>query len=293
MPGCSARARAVSAAMSSTRPFQPRRAEVAVAIDGAGGASVAAVVVGVHDVAGVDERLAEPAVAGGVLAHPVGDLHDGLRVAVARPAVDEHLLAVGALDRERRLFHRARTVDLTHRSRRPLTGHGSDDVQGPEPTRWSCRPCSRRRADVRQLGLAIDPASRQRHDPLPGVVHITGWLDADRQRQLVADFRRWAVPPAGLRHPRVPSGHLMSVQSVCLGWHWQPYAYSRTADDTDGAPVKPLPADLAALASEAVADTFGAVERRSSPTRRSSTSTRPVPASACTRTARSRRRRRS
>ena len=33
----------------------------------------------------------------------------------------------------------------------------------------------------------------------------------------------------------------MSVQSVCLGWHWQPYAYSRTADDTDGAPVKPLP----------------------------------------------------
>ena len=36
----------------------------------------------------------------------------------------------------------------------------------------------------------------------------------------------------------------MSVQSVCLGWHWQPYAYSRTADDTDGAPVKPLPADV-------------------------------------------------
>ena len=103
-------------------------------------------------------------------------------------------------------------------------------------------------ADVRQLGLAIDPASRQRHDPLPGVVHVTGWLDADRQRQLVADFRRWAVPPAGLRHPRMPSGHLMSVQSVCLGWHWQPYGYSRTADDTDGAPVKPLPADLAALA---------------------------------------------
>jgi alkylated DNA repair protein (DNA oxidative demethylase) len=33
----------------------------------------------------------------------------------------------------------------------------------------------------------------------------------------------------------------MSVQSVCLGWHWSPYAYSRTADDTDGAPVKPMP----------------------------------------------------
>ena len=47
-------------------------------------------------------------------------------------------------------------------------------------------------------------------------------------------FRAWARPPAGLRHPRVPAGHLMSVQSVCLGWHWQPYAYSPTADDTDG-----------------------------------------------------------
>ena len=46
------------------------------------------------------------------------------------------------------------------------------------------------------------------------------------QRALVDDFRRWAVPPAGLRHPRVPTGHLMTVQSVCLGWHWQPYAYT-------------------------------------------------------------------
>jgi alkylated DNA repair protein (DNA oxidative demethylase) len=50
----------------------------------------------------------------------------------------------------------------------------------------------------------------------------------------------------------------MSVQSVCLGWHWQPYAYSRTADDTDGAPVKPMPPDLAALARRAVADAYGA-----------------------------------
>ena len=49
----------------------------------------------------------------------------------------------------------------------------------------------------------------------------------------------------------------MSVQSVCLGWHWQPYAYSRTADDTDGAPVKPLPAAIAQLGRRAVTDTFG------------------------------------
>ena len=46
----------------------------------------------------------------------------------------------------------------------------------------------------------------------------------------------------------------MTVQSVCLGWHWSPYAYSRTADDTDGAPVKPLPPEVADLARRAARD---------------------------------------
>jgi alkylated DNA repair protein (DNA oxidative demethylase) len=86
---------------------------------------------------------------------------------------------------------------------------------------------------------------------------VGGWLDHDAQRRLVEGFRRWAAPPAGLRRPRVPSGHLMSVQSVCLGWHWQPYAYSRTADDTDGAPVKPMPAELVELGRRAVAAAYG------------------------------------
>jgi DNA oxidative demethylase len=96
--------------------------------------------------------------------------------------------------------------------------------------------------------------------PLPDVTHIRAWLTPAEQTALVGRFREWAAPPAGLRHPRVPTGHLMAVQSVCLGWHWQPYAYSRTADDTDGAPVKPLPADLVSLARRAVDDVaqFGA-----------------------------------
>ena len=66
------------------------------------------------------------------------------------------------------------------------------------------------------------------------------------------------APPAGLRHPRVPTGQLMSVQSVCLGWHWYPYAYTRTADDTDGAPVKPMPVSVDTLARRAVAVAYGA-----------------------------------
>src|SRR6476619_2608148 len=109
-----------------------------------------------------------------------------------------------------------------------------------------------------QLALDVRGEPRPRSQPLPDVVHVPDWLDDDQQRSLVADFRAWALPPAGLRHPRMPTGHLMSVQSVCLGWHWQPYAYSKTADDTDRRPVKPLPASLIALARRAVADTFGA-----------------------------------
>jgi len=92
---------------------------------------------------------------------------------------------------------------------------------------------------------------------LPDAVHLPRWLDPAAQRQLVAAFRDWAQPPAGLRHPRMPTGHLMTVQSVCLGWHWYPYAYSRKADDTDGAPVKPLPRDLYELARAAVRAAYG------------------------------------
>lgn len=110
-----------------------------------------------------------------------------------------------------------------------------------------------------QLAFAIeDPAAPPvRHEVMRGVVHVAGWLDPPTQHHLALQFRMWAQPPAGLRHPRMPTGHLMRVQSVCLGWHWYPYTYSRTADDTDGAPVKPLPDDLAELARAAVAETFG------------------------------------
>src|SRR5207302_6651108 len=111
----------------------------------------------------------------------------------------------------------------------------------------------------RQLALDIAPpaAAPFREELLPGAVKIAGWLSPDAQRWLAAGFQEWALPPAGLRHPRVPSGHLMTVQSVCLGWHWEPYAYSKTADDTDGAPVKPLPVELADLARAAAAEAYG------------------------------------
>jgi alkylated DNA repair protein (DNA oxidative demethylase) len=93
---------------------------------------------------------------------------------------------------------------------------------------------------------------RERSEVAPGAVHVPGWLSDREQRQLVAACREWARPPAGMRVTRMPTGAVMSVRTVCLGWHWVPYRYTRTADDTDGAPVKPFPDWLAGLGRRAV-----------------------------------------
>jgi DNA oxidative demethylase len=128
----------------------------------------------------------------------------------------------------------------------------------PVPAVTGAGPAGAGRQMSLAFGADVDARPGTPQEVLPGVVHIPNWLDYRAQRQLADDFRTWARPPAGLRHPRVPTGHLMSVQSVCLGWHWFPYVYSKTADDTDGAPVKALPASLADLARAAVADSYGA-----------------------------------
>ncbi len=54
----------------------------------------------------------------------------------------------------------------------------------------------------------------------------------------------------------------MSVRTVCLGWHWYPYGYSRTVGDPSGdggggRPVLPFPAWLGDLGRRAVAAAFG------------------------------------
>jgi alkylated DNA repair protein (DNA oxidative demethylase) len=96
---------------------------------------------------------------------------------------------------------------------------------------------------------------RPRAEIAPGAVHVPGWLDDAGQRRLLAACREWARPPAGMRRTRLPGGGTMSVRTVCLGWHWRPYRYVRTADD--GAPVKPFPAWLADLGRRAVAEAYG------------------------------------
>ncbi|GAB2817847.1 alpha-ketoglutarate-dependent dioxygenase AlkB family protein [Streptomyces daliensis] len=91
----------------------------------------------------------------------------------------------------------------------------------------------------------------------PGAVHLPGWLDAEAQRELLAACREWAMPPAGLRTVRMPSGALMSVRQVSLGWHWYPYGYARTVTDGDGSPVKPFPGWLGEWARQAVRRAYG------------------------------------
>ncbi|MGH3319427.1 MAG: alpha-ketoglutarate-dependent dioxygenase AlkB family protein [Streptosporangiaceae bacterium] len=90
----------------------------------------------------------------------------------------------------------------------------------------------------------------------PGAVHVPDWLDAAGQRELVEACRGWARSPAPMRAARTPGGHAMTVRTVCLGWHWRPYRYSRTAEDVDGAPVTPFPEWLADLGRRAVADAY-------------------------------------
>ncbi|MFK0234486.1 alpha-ketoglutarate-dependent dioxygenase AlkB family protein [Streptomyces vinaceus] len=98
---------------------------------------------------------------------------------------------------------------------------------------------------------------RERTEIAPGAVHVPDWLGPERQRELLDACRDWARPPAGLRTVRTPGGGTMTARQVCLGLHWYPYGYARTAVDGDGAPVKPMPGWLAELGREAVAAAYG------------------------------------
>ncbi|GAA4206870.1 alpha-ketoglutarate-dependent dioxygenase AlkB family protein [Actinocatenispora rupis] len=96
-----------------------------------------------------------------------------------------------------------------------------------------------------------------RREVAPGAVHVPGWLDLDAQRRLVTACREWARGPVPARSAVLPGGHPMSVRTVCLGWHWQPYRYTRTADDVNGDRVAPLPDWLVRLGSAAVTEAYG------------------------------------
>lgn len=92
---------------------------------------------------------------------------------------------------------------------------------------------------------------RPRAEVAPGAIHVPDWLDPEAQRELVEACRGWR----GYRATRLPGGGVMSVRTVCLGWHWSPYRYTRTVDD--GSPVLPFPGWLGDLGRRALADAYG------------------------------------
>ncbi|WP_435610910.1 alpha-ketoglutarate-dependent dioxygenase AlkB family protein [Streptomyces sp. C10-9-1] len=98
---------------------------------------------------------------------------------------------------------------------------------------------------------------RERAVVADGAVHVPDWLPPERRRALVDACRAWARGPVPLRHTVLPGGGAMSVRTVCVGWHWQPYRYSRTADDVNGARVADFPGWLVGLGREALAAAYG------------------------------------
>ena len=98
----------------------------------------------------------------------------------------------------------------------------------------------------------LEPPSAP-YEVVPGAVHAPAWLSSAEQHHLVTAFRGWAAGPVPIRSATV-RGHPMSVTTVCLGWHWQPYRYSRQADDVNGARVLPLPGWLQELGRRALTE---------------------------------------
>lgn len=89
-----------------------------------------------------------------------------------------------------------------------------------------------------------------------GAHHVAGWLTIEQQRWIVNRFHEWRQGPVPMRPAKV-RGHEMSVHTVCLGWHWRPYAYSREAVDVNGRRVLDLPHWLVRLGRTALVDATG------------------------------------
>ncbi len=88
----------------------------------------------------------------------------------------------------------------------------------------------------------------------PGAVLVRRWLGLDQQRWIVERYREWCAGPVPPRSPLV-RGHEMSVTTICVGWHWRPYQYSRDAPDVNGRVVLEFPAWLGELGRRALLDT--------------------------------------
>ncbi|MFJ8582565.1 alpha-ketoglutarate-dependent dioxygenase AlkB [Micromonospora sp. NPDC093277] len=97
----------------------------------------------------------------------------------------------------------------------------------------------------------LDPGERS--EPGADAILIPSWLNMEQQEWIVRQFHRWTQGPVPIRAATV-RGHKMSVRTVCLGWHWQPYKYTREATDVNGARVLPFPDWMVRLSRRALRD---------------------------------------
>jgi DNA oxidative demethylase len=104
--------------------------------------------------------------------------------------------------------------------------------------------------------FSAGPGARPRRELVPGAVHVPSWLTIEEQRWIAERFEEWARGPVPIRAAKV-RGHEMSVRTVCLGWHWQPYKYTREATDVNGKLVLPFPEWMVRLGRRALAAAAG------------------------------------
>jgi alkylated DNA repair protein (DNA oxidative demethylase) len=100
------------------------------------------------------------------------------------------------------------------------------------------------------------PRGRPRRELAPGATWVPAWLSLEQQRWLVVRFHEWAAGPVPIRGATV-RGHEMSVKTVCLGWHWRPYEYTREAVDVNGNRVLDFPDWMVRLGRKAVVEASG------------------------------------
>jgi alkylated DNA repair protein (DNA oxidative demethylase) len=89
-----------------------------------------------------------------------------------------------------------------------------------------------------------------------GAHHVPGWLTLVQQRWIVERFHEWTQGPVPIRAAKI-RGQEMSVRTVCLGWHWRPYAYSREAVDVNGNRVLDFPDWMVRLGRKALVAATG------------------------------------
>lgn len=106
------------------------------------------------------------------------------------------------------------------------------------------------------LTRAGTPASPNPRLIAPDAWHLPNWLALHEQQKLIELARDIARGPVPAHQPLI-NGSPMSVWHVSAGWHWQPYRYSKTATNVNGARCLPMPAELVEVAARTFRAVYG------------------------------------